>query len=73
MPTDTEFTLSLFDNTALSSRTHHTAQAVRGPSGIDQSDADDAGRTTTPQPADDRAPGGDRELARGPPAWARQH
>ena len=31
MPTDTEFTLSLFDNTALSGWTHHALQAAADP------------------------------------------
>ena len=36
MPTDTsEFTLSLFDNTALSSWTHHALQAVADPDEAD--------------------------------------
>ena len=47
MPTDTsEFTLSLFDNTALSGWTHHTPPSRRGPgrSRCDDADDDDEGR-----------------------------
>ena len=47
MPADTsEFTLSLFDSTALSGWTHHTPQAVEDPN-----EADDPDDTTTPPPA----------------------
>ncbi|HEY2616848.1 MAG TPA: hypothetical protein VGI78_05880 [Acetobacteraceae bacterium] len=81
MPTDTEFTLSLFDNTALSSWTDHTAQAVRDPSEIDQSDIGDAEEdNNTPESSADQAPrgsnfhlSGDRVLARGWPARARDN
>ena len=30
MPNDTEFTLNLFDNTALTGWPHHTLQAISG-------------------------------------------
>ena len=81
MPTDTEFTLSLFDNPALSSWTDQTTQAARTPSEIDQSDVDDAEEDNKmPQPAADLASrgsnfhlSGDRELARGWPARARDN
>ncbi|HME23095.1 MAG TPA: lactate dehydrogenase, partial [Acetobacteraceae bacterium] len=81
MPTDTEFTLSLFDNTALSSWTDQTTQAVRTPSEIDQSDVDDAEEdNNTSRPSADPAPRGSnfhlsshRELARGWPARARDN
>ena len=74
MPTDTsEFTLSLFDNTALSGWTHHTPQAVEDPNEVDDPDDD----TTPPSPpAAPAARGhnfhlaGDRELAQGWPARA---
>ena len=72
MPADTsEFTLSLFDSTALSGWTHHTPQAVEDPN-----EADDPDDTTTPPPAVPAARGrnfhlaGDRELAQGWPARA---
>ncbi|HEY5299828.1 MAG TPA: ArdC-like ssDNA-binding domain-containing protein, partial [Acetobacteraceae bacterium] len=79
MPNDTEFTLSLFDNTPLSGWTHHTLQAASDPDEIDQgddTDAEDDG-DTPPSAADPAARGGnfhlaaDRELARGWPARAR--
>ena len=41
MPNDTEFTLSLFDNTALSGWNHHALQAVAEPDEADEADADD--------------------------------
>ena len=47
MPTDaSDFTLSLFDNTALSGWTHHAPQAASDPCEADQADADDDERTT---------------------------
>ena len=73
MPNDTEFTLSLFDNTALTGWTHHTLQAVSEPDEGDETDTDEDGDT----PASPAAPAprgsnfhlaGDRELARG---WSR--
>lgn len=81
MPIDTEFTLSLFDNTAPSSWTPRTSQAVGDPSEIDQSEVDDADEdSNTPQASADQAPpgsnfhlAGDRELARGWPARARDN
>ena len=78
MPTDTsEFTLGLFDNTALSSWTHHALQAVADPDEAD--DTDDDGNNTPPPPADPATRGsnfhlaGDRELARGWVARARDN
>ena len=81
MPNDTEFTLSLFDNTALSSWNPHTLQAVAEPDEADLDDADDAdqGGDTPPPAADPVARGsnfhlaGDRALARGWPARARDN
>ena len=78
MPTDTsEFTLGLFDNTALSSWTHHALQAVADPDETD--DAEDDGNNTPPPPDDPAARGsnfhlaGDRALARGWAARARDN
>ena len=79
MPNDTEFTHSLFDNTALSSWSPDTLQAVAEPDEVDEADTDDAdqdGDTCLPA-ADAVVLGsnfhltGDRELARGWPARAR--
>ena len=77
MPTDTsEFTLGLFDNTALSSWTHHALQAVADP---DEADDTDDNNNTSPPAADPIARGsnfhlaGDRELARGWSARARDN
>ncbi|MDR3488591.1 MAG: hypothetical protein P4M05_27265 [Bradyrhizobium sp.] len=42
MPNDTEFTLSLFDNTALSGWSHHTLQAVPALNEADALDRMDA-------------------------------
>ena len=78
MPNDTsEFTLGLFDNTALSSWTHHSLQAIADPDEAD--DTDDDGNNTPPPAADPAARGsnfhltGDRELARGWAARARDN
>ncbi|HEY1931454.1 MAG TPA: helicase-related protein [Acetobacteraceae bacterium] len=78
MPTDTsEFTLGLFDNTALSSWTHHALQTVADPDEAD--DTDDDGNNTPPPAAGPAARGsnfhlaGDRELARGWAARARDN
>lgn len=79
MPTDTsEFTLSLFDTTALSSWTHHTPSIA-----ADSYDADDADTEadddTPPLPADPVTRGvnfhlaADRDLAPGWPARARDN
>src|SRR3984957_15701788 len=81
MPNDTDFTLSLFDNTALSSLNSQTPQAVTQPDETSPDDADDANQDgETPLPsADPVARGtnfylaGDRALARGWPARARDN
>src|SRR3984957_322602 len=81
MPNDTDFTLSLFDNTALSSWNSQTLQAVTEPVETDLDDADDADQDgdTLPPSADPVARGknfhldGDRALARGWPARARDN
>ena len=81
MPNDTEFTLSLFDNTALSSWIPTRLQAVAEPDEVDEADTDDAdqdGDTRSPA-VDPVARGsnfhltGDRALARGWPARARDN
>jgi hypothetical protein len=81
MPNDTDFTLSLFDNTALSSWNSHTLQAVTQPYETDldvAGDEDQDGDTPLPS-ADPVARGsnfhlaGDRALARGWPARARDN
>ena len=85
MPSDTEFTLSLFDNTALSSWTDHARPTVADADEADRAiiydaadDAEDDG-DTPPPPADPIARGsnfrlaGTRELARGWPARARDN
>ena len=79
MPNDTDFTLSLFDNTAWSSLNTHTLQAVTQPDETSPDDADDADQDgeTPPPSADPVARGtnfhlaGDRALARGWAARAR--
>ena len=81
MPTDTDFTLSLFDNTALSSWNSHTLQAVTEPNATNLDDADDADQDGEPPlPSADPVArgtnfhlGGDRVLARGWPARARDN
>ncbi|MGD0108992.1 MAG: hypothetical protein ABSC06_33915, partial [Rhodopila sp.] len=97
MPTDTEFTLSLFDNTpsagipsanadgtlassALSGWNSHARQAAVEPDETDPDDADNADRDgDTRPPPDPAARGsnfrlvGDRDLARGWPARARDN
>ena len=81
MPNDTDFTLSLFDNTALSSWNSHTLQAVTEPDETDRDDADDADQDgETPLPSADPVARGsnfhlaaDRALARGWPARARDN
>ena len=81
MPDDTEFTHSLFDNTALSSWSPDTLQAVAEPDEVDEADNDDVdqdGDTCLPA-ADTVVRGsnfdltGDRALARGWPARARDN
>jgi N12 class adenine-specific DNA methylase len=81
MPNDTEFTHSLFDNTALSSWSPDTLQAVAEPDEVDEADIDDAdqdGDTCLPA-ADTVVRGsnfhltGDRALARGWPTRARDN
>ena len=81
MPSDTEFTHSLFDNTALSNWSPDTLQAVAEPDEVDEADTDDAdqdGDTCLPA-ADTVVRGsnfhltGDRALARGWPARARDN
>jgi N12 class adenine-specific DNA methylase/predicted RNA methylase len=81
MPDDTSaFTLNLFDNTALSGWTPHTPSAASDAYDADDADTDDE----TPPPASAPATGagvrgsnfrlaGDRELARGWPARARDN
>src|ERR1700688_3341672 len=81
MPTDTDFTLSLFDNTALSNWNSHTLQAVTQPddTNLDDSDDEDQDGDTPPPSADPVARGnnfhldGDRALARGWHARARDN
>src|ERR1700722_73283 len=81
MPNDTDFTLSLFDNTALSSWNSQTLQAVTEPVETDLNNADDADQDgeAPPPSADPVARGnnfhleGDRALARGWPARARDN
>jgi N12 class adenine-specific DNA methylase len=78
MPNDTEFTLNLFDNTALTGWTHHALRAICHPDEADDAEADEDGDTLPPA-ADPIARGrnfhlaGDRELARGWPARARDN
>nr|MDA8253330.1 lactate dehydrogenase [Rhodospirillales bacterium] len=79
MPTDTsEFTLSLFDNTALSSWTHHTPSIAADPYAADDADTE-ADDDTLALPADPVARGSnfhlaaDRDLAPGWPARARDN
>jgi N12 class adenine-specific DNA methylase len=83
MPNDTEFTHSLFDNTALSTWSPDTLQAVAEPDQGDEADADAKGLDedcNTPLSAASPAPSGsnfhltgDRALARGWPARARDN
>jgi hypothetical protein len=81
MPIDNEFTRSLFDNTALSGWNSHALQAAAEPDETDPDDADDTDRDggTLPSPVDQAARGsnfrlkGDRTLARGWPARARDN
>src|ERR1700693_97098 len=78
MTDSSAFTLSLFDNTAVSTRTHPTPQAASDPYEADQAEADE-GDDTLPSPADPVARGSnfhlaaDRNLARGWPARARDN
>jgi hypothetical protein len=81
MSNDTDFTLSLFDNTALSSWNSQTPQAVTETDETKRDDSDDAdqvGQTPLPR-ADPVARGsnfrlaGDRALARGWAARARDN
>jgi hypothetical protein len=81
MPTDIEFTHSLFDYNDLSGWNSQALQAAAEPDQTDADDADDAeqGGDTLPPPADPAARGsnyrlkGDRNLARGWPARARDN
>ena len=81
MPDDTEFTHSLLDNTALSSWSPDTLQAVAEPDEVDEADTDDADQDVgTCLPAADTVVRGsnfdltgDRALARGWPARARDN
>ncbi|HME21501.1 MAG TPA: helicase-related protein [Acetobacteraceae bacterium] len=81
MPNDTDFTLSLFDTTALSGWNSHALQTVVEPDETDPDDADAADRDgDTIQPAADPVLrgrnfhlAGDRALARGWPARARDN
>ena len=83
MPSDTEFTHSLFDNTALSDWNPRTLQAVAEPAEVDETDTDadglDEDGDTPPSPAAPAPRGsnfhltGDRALARGWPARARDN
>jgi adenine-specific DNA methylase len=81
MPTDPEFTLCLFDNTAVSNWNSQTLRAVTEPDETDRDDADDADQDgdTPPPSADPVACGnnfhldGDRALARGWHARARDN
>jgi N12 class adenine-specific DNA methylase/adenine-specific DNA methylase len=79
MPTDTsEFTLSLFDNTALSGWTHHTPSIAADSYAAADADTE-ADDDTLPAPADPVARGSnfhlaaDRDLAPGWPARARDN
>ena len=81
MPNDNDFTLSLFDNTALSSWNSHTLQAVTEPNEPNLDDADDADQDDeTPLPSTEPVArgsnfhlAGDRALARGWHARARDN
>ena len=80
MPTDTDFTLSLFDTTALSGWSPPTRHAGTEPDAPDLDDADDTDDdVAAPPPAEPVARGsnfhlaGDRGLARGWPARARDN
>jgi adenine-specific DNA methylase len=81
MANDTDFTLSLFDSTALSSWNSRTLQAVTEPDETDRDDADDADQDgDIPPPSADPVArssnfhlAGDRALARGWPARARDN
>ena len=83
MPNDTEFTHSLFDNTALSNWSPHTLQAVAEPAEVDEADTDadglDEGGDPPLSPAAPAPRGsnfhlaGDRALARGWPVRARDN
>jgi N12 class adenine-specific DNA methylase/predicted RNA methylase len=81
MPNDTEFTLSLFDNTALTGWSPDTLPAVAEPYEVDEVDADDADQDgDTSLPAADAVVRGsnfhldnDRNLSRGWPNRARDN
>jgi hypothetical protein len=81
MPTDaSEFTLSLFDNTALPGWTHHAPPIGVEPCGAIEADADDDKEDgDTPSPAAPATRGsnfhlaGDRGLARAWPTRARDN
>jgi N12 class adenine-specific DNA methylase len=78
MPNDTEFTLSLFDNAALTGWSQHALRAISDTDEADDADVDEDGDTPPPA-ADLIARGsnfhlaGDRELACGWPARARDN
>jgi N12 class adenine-specific DNA methylase/adenine-specific DNA methylase len=79
MPNDT-FTLSLFDNTALSAWSHHTPSVASDAYDADSDDADTGADDETPPPASAPAVrgsnfhlAGDRELAHGWAARARDN
>jgi len=81
MPNDTEFTLSLFDNTALTGWSPDTLPAVAEPDEVDEADTDDADQDgDTSLPAADAVVRGsnfhldnDRNLSRGWPNRARDN
>jgi hypothetical protein len=81
MPNDTDFTLSLFDNTALSGWHSHAPHAVTEPDETGPDDAEDADQDgNPPSPATDQVArgnnfhlAGDQDLARGWPARSRDN
>ena len=79
MPNDTEFTLSLFDNTALPGWTQHARLDAADTDECDPANDDDDDSDTPPPAPTQAARGssyylaGDRELARGWPARARDN
>jgi hypothetical protein len=80
MPNDTDFTLGLFDATALSSWSPHTIRTVTEPDGPDADEADERDDGDTALPATDPVARGrnfhltgERDLARGWPARARDN
>ena len=71
MPNDTSaFTLSLFDNTALSSWSHHALQDAADPNEGDQADSDDTADDGSDAPPPALVAVGTRWLLRIPPLLA---